>query len=96
MNDFLKFDEFILSEASKTLYSPGNKDAVKGTGYKDEEAANKTIDIINKLKEKDFPHAMAIATTMENRAKNHPARTGDMMKAAKIFREWIDKNKKSK
>jgi hypothetical protein len=95
MNNFLKFDEFFVFEASKTLYSPGNKDAVKGTGYKDEEAANKTIDIIDKLKEKDFSHAMAIATTMENRAKNHPARTGDMMKAAKIFRDWIEKNRKT-
>jgi hypothetical protein len=38
---------------------------------------------------------MAIATTMENRAKTHKYSTPDMKAAAKIFREWIDKNKKS-
>ena len=90
-----KKSESVEEAESKTLFSPGEDDAVKGTGYKDAEAANKTITIINKLKKTDHNHAMAIATTMENRAKTHKHRTPDMEAAAKIFREWIDKNRKT-
>lgn len=80
---------------SKTLFHPGEGDKVEGTGYADAAAANKTIAIIDKLKKEDHNHAMAIATTMENRAKTHKFSTPEMKEAAKIFREWIDKNKKS-
>ena len=61
-----------LSEAKKgtTLFSPGDKDAVKGTGYGSKEKALDTIKIIDKLRKKDHAHAMAIATTMMNRAKH--------------------------
>ena len=90
-----KKTESIEEAESKTLFHPGEGDKVEGTGYKDAEAANKTITIINKLKKTDHNHAMAIATTMENRAKTHKHSTPDMKAAAKIFREWIDKNKKS-
>lgn len=93
--DANKKSESVDEAESKTLFSPGEDDAVQGTGYKDAEAANKTIDIINKLKKTDHNHAMAIATTMENRAKSHKHRTPDMEAAAKIFREWIDKNRKT-
>jgi len=90
-----KKSESVEEAESKTLFSLGEDDAVQGTGYKDAEAANKTITIINKLKKTDHNHAMAIATTMENRAKTHKHGTPDMEAAAKIFREWIVKNKKS-
>jgi hypothetical protein len=90
-----KKSESIEEAESKTLFHPGEGDKVEGTGYADAEAANKTIAIINKLKKTDHNHAMAIATTMENRAKTHKYSTPDMKEAARIFREWIDKNKKS-
>jgi hypothetical protein len=38
--------------------------------------------------------AMSIATTMESRAKKHQHQTPEMREAQKIFREWINKNKK--
>ena len=93
--DANKKSESVEEAESKTLFSPGKDDAVQGTGYADAEAANKTITIINKLKKTDHGHAMAIATTMENRAKTHKYSTPDMKAAAKIFREWIDKNRKT-
>lgn len=93
--DANKKSESVEEVESKTLFSPGKDDAVQGTGYADAEAANKTITIINKLKKTDHGHAMAIATTMENRAKTHKYSTPDMKAAAKIFREWIDKNRKT-
>ena len=93
--DANKKSESVEEAESKTLFSPGKDDAVQGTGYKDAEAANKTIAIINKLQKTDHNHAMAIATTMDNRAKTHKYSTPDMKEAARIFREWIDKNKKS-
>ena len=88
-----KKSESVEEAESKTLFHPGEGDKVEGTGYADAEAANKTITIINKLKKTDHNHAMAIATTMENRAKTHKYSTPDMKAAAKIFREWIDKNR---
>ena len=93
--DANKKSESVEEAESKTLFSPGKDDAVQGTGYKDADAANKTIAIINKLNKTDHGHAMAIATTMENRAKTHKFSTPDMKAAAKIFREWIDKNRKT-
>ena len=78
------------------LYSKGGKDAMKGTGYSDKEKAEYTIKVLDKLMDKDERvWAMSIATTMESRAKKHPHQTDGMRDAMKIFREWIDKNKKS-
>ena len=90
-----KKTESVEEAESKTLFHPGEGDKVEGTGYADAEAANKTITIIDKLKKKDHNHAMAIATTMENRAKNHKFTNSDMQEAAKIFRAWIENNRKT-
>jgi hypothetical protein len=90
----IKTDYKINEEKGKTLFHPGSGDAVQGTGYADKAAADRTIKIIDKLKKTDHRHAMSIATTMENRAKTHKHQTPDMKEAAKIFRAWIDKNKK--
>jgi hypothetical protein len=99
MRNLITFDEYLIIESviteDDTLYSDGNTDAVKGTGYADADKANQTVRIIDKLKKTDHRHAMAIATTMSNRAKYHKHRTSDMEKAAKIFDEWIDKNRKT-
>jgi len=78
------------------LYSKGGKDAIKGTGYSDKEKAEFTIKELDKLmKQGERVWAMSIATTMESRAKKHKHQTQGMRDAMKIFREWIDKNKKS-
>lgn len=77
------------------LFNPGTKDAVKGTGYGSKEKALKTIDIIDKLKKTDHKHAMAIATTMMNRAEYSANQTEGMKEAIPIFKEWIEKNRKS-
>ncbi len=84
----------IISEGDG-LFNPGTKDAVKGTGYGSKEKALKTIDIIDKLKKTDHKHAMAIATTMMNRAEYSANQTEGMKQAIPIFKEWIEKNRKS-
>lgn len=84
----------IISEGDG-LFNPGTKDAVKGTGYGSKEKALKTIDIIDKLKKTDHKHAMAIATTMMNRAEYSANQTDGMKQAIPIFKEWIEKNRKS-
>ena len=78
------------------LYSKGGKDAIKGTGYASKEKAEFTVKELDKLmKQGENVWAMSIATTMETRAKKHKHQTQGMRDAMKIFREWIDKNKKS-
>ena len=99
MKNLKTFNEYLLETKEdpleQGLYSKPGKGAVKGTGYKDAAAANKTVEIIDKLKKTDFKHAMSIATTMENRAKTHAHPTPEMGEAAKILRKWIDANKRS-
>lgn len=82
-------------EEGDGLFNPGTKDAVKGTGYGSKEKALKTIDIIDKLKKKDHKHAMAIATTMMNRARYSANQTEGMKEAIPIFKKWIDDNRKT-
>lgn len=79
------------------LYSKGGRDAIKGTGYASKEKAEFTVKELDKLmKQDERVWAMSIATTMESRAKKHKHQTDGMRDAMKIFRAWIDKNKKSK
>ncbi len=82
-------------EEGDGLFNPGTKDAVKGTGYGSKEKAEATIKIIDKLKKDDHKHAMAIATTMMNRARYSANQTEGMKEAIPIFKEWIEKNRKS-
>ena len=87
-----------LKESKKkgtTLFSPGDKDAVKGTGYGSKEKALDTVKIIDKLKKKDHMHAMAIATTMMNRAKHSDNQSQGMRDAVPIFKKWIEDNRKA-
>ena len=92
MKNVQSFTEFVLESE---LFSPGDKDSIKGTGYGSEEKALATIKIIDKLKKKDHGHAMAIATTMMNRAKHSANQTEGMKKAVPIFKKWIDDNRKT-
>lgn len=77
------------------LYSKGGRGAIKGTGYSNKEKAEFTIKKLDELLKKgERVWAMSIATTMESRAKKHKHQTDGMRDAMKIFRTWIDKNKK--
>jgi Holliday junction resolvasome RuvABC endonuclease subunit len=88
-----KIKESIEEGKSTGLFHPGDKDAVKGTGYGSKEKALATIKIIDELDKKDHRHAMAIATTMMNRAKHSDNQTEGMREAIPIFKEWIEKNR---
>lgn len=77
------------------LYSKPGAGSMKGTGYSNKEKAEYTIKKLDWLMSKgERVWAMSIATTMESRAKKHPNQTEGMRDAMKIFRAWIDKNKK--
>jgi len=92
MKTVQSFNEFVLESE---LFSDGDKDAVKGTGYGSKEKALATIKIIDNLKKKDHRHAMAIATTMMNRAKHSANQTDGMKQAVPIFKKWIEDNRKT-
>lgn len=94
MNKILNYEDFINEKSG--LFNPGSDKSIKGTGYGSKEKAEKTIKIIDKLKKEDHRHAMSIATTMMNRAKYSANQSEGMKEAIPIFKEWIEKNKKSK
>jgi hypothetical protein len=91
------FEEFLFESLieGKGLFNPGDKDAVKGTGYGSKEKAEKTIKIIDKLRKDDHRHAMSIATTMMNRANHSANQTEGMRDAVPIFKKWIEDNRKT-
>ena len=66
---------------------------MKGTGFKNENSAKKTIDII---KYRSTKYQFDVINTMYNRAKYHPNQTSNMRKAMKIFKNWLKKYKKEK
>jgi Holliday junction resolvasome RuvABC endonuclease subunit len=84
-----------LIDEGEGLFNPGTKDAVKGTGYGSKEKAEKTVTIMNKLKKNDHKHAMAIATTMMNRAEHSANQTDGMKAAIPVFKKWIENNRKT-
>ena len=83
---------------SKTKKQPGlslyvdynPKTTLKGTGFKNAETADKTIQLI---KNRDLAYQKRVILTMFNRAKFHPHRTDNMEKAMIIFKKWLDSNK---
>ena len=74
------------------LFSDDNpKDTIKGTGYGSAEKARTTI---KKMKNVDDGRAMQTINTMYNRAKHNKNQNQGMRDAMKIFKKWIDTNKK--
>jgi len=79
------------------LYTDDNPSTtIHGTGFKDEAAAHRTLELISK---RSLVYQFQTVNTLYNRAKHHPAMkkaadgaasTADMRKAMEIFREWID------
>ena len=79
---------------SKNLYTDDNpKYTLKGTGFKDEAMAKKTIKLIRK---RCLLYQFQVVNTMYNRAKYHPHKNENMEKAMKVFKTWLDKNKNIK
>ena len=66
---------------------------MKGTGFKDEKTAHKTIQLI---RFRSPAYQFSVINTMVNRAKYHPHQTSDMRLAMKVFSEWLKKYKKPK
>jgi len=64
---------------NKSLYSKNKNPSksVKNTGFKDEEIALNTLEIIKNL---DKIKQMQIVLTMYYRAEHHPYKTNDMIK----------------
>lgn len=75
---------------NKSLYADWHPEkSLKGTGFKDEETAIKTIGLI---KNRDKSYQFNVVNTMYNRAKYHPYQTLDMRKAMKVFKRWLQDN----
>lgn len=66
---------------------------MKGTGFKDEKTAHKTIQLI---RFRSPAYQFSVINTMKNRAKYHPHQTSDMRLAIKVFDKWLKKYKKPK
>lgn len=66
---------------------------MKGTGFKNEKSALKTLEII---KYRSPKYQFDVINTMYNRAKYHPNQTSEMRQAMKIFKKWLGKYKKDK
>ncbi len=77
-----------------TLYNDLHPDkSLKNTGFKNEEKALNTIKLVSKY---PLTYQFSVINTMYNRAKFHPYRTKDMLKAMKIFAVWLKKYKEKK
>lgn len=55
--------------------------------------AKKSIEL---MKNRSIIYQKALINTLYNRAKYHPNKTDDMVKAMAIFKKWLIKNKKNK
>ena len=66
---------------------------MKGTGFKDEKTAIKTIQLI---RFRSQSYQFNVINTMFNRAKYHPHQTTNMLSAMKVFASWLKKYKKPK
>ncbi|KAK5725803.1 hypothetical protein LTR15_003993 [Elasticomyces elasticus] len=79
------------------LYTDDNPaTTIHGTGFKDEAAAHRTLELISK---RSLVYQFQTVNTLFNRAKHHPAmkksiegsaNTAGIEKAMAIFRDWID------
>jgi hypothetical protein len=79
-------------KSNMKLYSDDNpKTTLKGTGFKDENTAQRTIKLI---KNRSITYQKSVITTMLYRAKHHPNQTDGMKDAIKVYEKWIKKNNK--
>lgn len=80
-------------KANKSLYYNGTKKSKVKSGYGTEERAKQTL---KNLKRKDKLYQYQVVNTMYNRAKYHANQTKGMRDAMKIYKKWLDKQKRSK
>lgn len=72
---------------SSHLYTDDNPETtLKGTGFKDVETANKTIELVSK---RSLTYQRQTINTMFNRAKHHPKKTDDIKAAQAVFEKWL-------
>ena len=62
---------------------------MKGTGFKNKQ---KALDTLKLIKNKNITYQKQVVNTMYNRAKYHPYRTPDMIKAMNVYRQWLKNN----
>ncbi len=79
---------------SKDLYTDLHpKTTIHGTGFANEEAAQKTLELI---KNRSLRYQFDVVNTMYNRAKYHPKQTSDMKRAMGVYKKWLNEYKKKK
>lgn len=80
-----------MSKLNKSLYEDKHPNkSLKGLGFKD---ADKALYTLNKIKNLSLVYQIQIVTTMFNRAKYHPYKNNNMIKAMKIYAKWMKKHK---
>ncbi len=71
------------------LYTDANpNDSIK-VGFKNKEAAFKSI---NKIKRKAKSYQIKVIITLYYRAKHHPHQTNEMRQAMRVFKQWLKMN----
>lgn len=71
------------------LYTDDNPSTtLHGTGFKDADAAEKTIALVS---QRSLTYQFQTINTMYNRAKHHPHHTVDIDKAIAVFQTWLKK-----
>ena len=79
------------TKLNKSLYEDNHpKKSLKGLGFKD---SDKALYTLNKIKDFSLVYQIQVVTTMFNRAKYHPYKNENMIKAMKIFAVWLKKHK---
>ena len=78
-------------KVNKSLYYNGTKKPRVKSGYGTEERAKQTL---RNLKGKDKLYQYQVVNTMYNRAKYHANQTKGMREAMKVYKKWLDKQKK--
>jgi hypothetical protein len=80
-----------MKKVNKSLYKDKHPEtSTKGTGFKDEQKAIETLQII---KHRNIIYQKQVVNTMYNRAKYHPHQKDGMRDAMRVFKRWLDKYK---
>lgn len=81
----------MIIKSNQNLYSPnrlGSKPRTK-TGFANAATARKTLKNIAHF---DMAYQKQVVITMYNRARYHPHRTAEMLKAMKVYASWMKKH----
>ncbi len=82
-----------IEKKSFDLYTNAHPEkTIKGTGFRDEATARRTIKLVEKSG-RDARGKYLVIHAMFYRAKYHPHQTPEMRAAMKIFQSWISKHR---